>query len=264
MRRVLCMDFGTLLMACGTFPVNSHFGIGFEIHSVLVFRYIIRLLAGGQFMAFSSFIGQSTFLTLLTQSPVAAIIFVVSIVLAITIHEFAHAWTADRLGDDTPRLMGRVTLNPLAHLDPIGSVAFILLGFGWGRPVIYNPMRLSHKIDELWIALAGPISNILLAIVLNALAFATRQYNISFFNADVLSFAAQINVFLAAFNMLPIPPLDGSSIIAYFFPTYRSLMGGQIGLIILLLLIFSGILGSFTQPIIHAFNQLATLGGIIG
>lgn len=192
-----------------------------------------------------------------------AVIFLFSLVLAITVHEFAHAWTADRLGDDTPRLMGRVTLNPLSHLDPIGSIAFLLFGFGWGRPVIYNPLRLPRRIDELWIALAGPASNIILAILLNLLAFAVRTYDLGFLNVEILQIAAQINIILAAFNMLPIPPLDGSAIVAYIWPEYRSIVGGQIGLIMLLLLIVTGSLGLITTPIIHAFTYLATLGGTL-
>lgn len=204
-----------------------------------------------------------TLLALLSESPMLAVIFLFSLVLAITVHEFAHAWTADRLGDDTPRLMGRVTLNPLSHLDPIGSIAFLLFGFGWGRPVIYNPLRLPRRIDELWIALAGPASNIILAILLNLLAFAVRTYDLGFLNVEILQIAAQINIILAAFNMLPIPPLDGSAIVAYIWPEYRSIVGGQIGLIMLLLLIVTGSLGLITTPIIHAFTYLATLGGTL-
>lgn len=208
-------------------------------------------------------------LNLLTTSPLEAVIFIIGIVIAITVHECAHAWTAYKLGDDTPYLMGRVTLNPLAHLDPIGSIAFILLGFGWGKPVVYNPLRLARRSDELLIALAGPVSNILFAIFLNALALLMMHLPTAIINPNFLQLAAGINVILAAFNMIPIPPLDGSSIIAYFWPEYRSIVGGQIGLVILLALIFIPIGGHqlldvIMTPILHAFSQLTTLFGTLG
>lgn len=207
------------------------------------------------------------FLELLT-SPATALVFLFAVIIAITVHEFAHAWTAYKLGDDTPYHQGRVTLNPLAHLDPFGSILFLLVGFGYGRPVQYNPMRLSRKIDELWVALAGPASNLLLALILNVLA-AILPGIIPGLSAELFQFMALINVFLAAFNMLPIPPLDGSSIIAHFWPEYRSVMGSQIGFIVLLGLIFlpgpggGRLLGSVVYPIIDAFASLTTLFGLL-
>jgi Zn-dependent protease len=200
----------------------------------------------------------------LFTNPFSALIFLFSLVVAITVHEFAHAWAADRLGDDTPRLMGRVTLNPLAHLDPIGSVAFLIAGFGWGKPVLYNPMKLKRHLDELLIALAGPASNLILAIIFNALATWSTHSGLNLFSPDILRLAASLNVLLAAFNMIPIPPLDGSSIVAYFWPEYRSVMGGQIGLVLLLLLIVSGLLSGIIAPIMTAFGQLTTLFGLLG
>jgi Zn-dependent protease len=204
-------------------------------------------------------------LSLLTQNPIIALSFVLSIVAAVTIHEFAHAWSADRLGDDTPRLQGRVNLNPLSHLDPIGSLVFLLVGFGWGRPVMYNPMRLSHKIDELWIALAGPASNLILAFFAYGTITLMRTMGWDAgFDLSILRMLADINVLLAAFNMLPIPPLDGSAIIAYFFPEYRSMMGGQVGLVVLLLLIATGMLRTIVTPVISLFTYIATLLGRLG
>lgn len=203
------------------------------------------------------------FFKLISSDPVGAIVFLLAMILAITVHEFSHAWTADRLGDDTPALMGRVTLNPLAHLDPIGSIMFILFGFGYGRPVIYNAMRLSRKVDELLIALAGPISNLLLAIGLNALALLLGKLGFPETTGAFLQLAALINVYLAAFNMVPIPPLDGSAIVAYFWPEYRSLAGSQIGLIILLAVVFTGALGVVLNPVIAGFSHVATLFGLL-
>jgi Zn-dependent protease len=203
-------------------------------------------------------------LAALFTNPLLAIAYLFAIVIAITIHEFAHAWTADRLGDDTPRLMGRVTLSPAAHLDPIGSLLFLLIGFGYGKPVVYNPLRLSRRVDELLIALAGPLSNILLAMLLFAARGVVTTFGLeAVFQLELLQLMAEINIVLAAFNMLPVPPLDGSSIIAYFWPEYRSLVGSQLGLMALLILIFTGVLSQLVVPLIHIFTVLATLGGIL-
>lgn len=202
----------------------------------------------------------------LLNDPLQTVIFLFGLVAAVTIHEFAHAWTAYKLGDETPYLDGRVTLNPAAHLDPIGSLLFLFVGMGWGRPVIYNPMRLSRRVDELLIALAGPGSNLLSALVLNILALALSS-SVPVY-ASILSMVAQLNVLLAAFNMIPIPPLDGSAIVAYFYPEYRSIMGGQIGILALFFLIFVPVgnmtlLSALVGPIRIAFTQITTLFGLL-
>jgi Zn-dependent protease len=210
-------------------------------------------------------------LSLLQHDPISALAFLLSIVLAITVHEFAHAWTAWKLGDDTPYLMGRVSLSPFAHLDPIGSIAFLLIGFGWGKPVLYNPMRLSKRVYELFIALAGPASNLLLGIFLNLLVVVLAHFHLNVINLDFLRLAAFVNVLLASFNMLPIPPLDGSSIIAYFWPEYRSLLGGQLGLIVLLALILipvgahgESLISLLVVPVRELFSHITTLFGLLG
>ena len=207
----------------------------------------------------------STFFT----SPISAILFLLALVVGITVHEFAHAWTADKLGDDTPHLDGRLTLNPAAHLDLWGTLSLIILGFGWGKPVRYNPMRLQKSIYELYIALAGPFSNLLVALLINLLAYIQVRTGFTLILAPILSLIAYVNVFLAAINILPIPPLDGSSIIAYFFPGYRSRINGQIGLIIFLALIFipipgfGNLLDAIIQPIIAFFTKITTLFSLI-
>jgi Zn-dependent protease len=207
-------------------------------------------------------------LELFSTSPIEAIAFLLALVAAVSVHEFAHAWTAWRLGDDTPYYQGRVTLNPASHLDPIGSLMFLLIGMGWGRPVLYNPANLHRKVDELLVALAGPASNLLFALGLNILTLLVGDSMPQY--AQFLQQASLVNVFLAAFNMIPIPPLDGSSIIAYFWPEYRSLAGGQVGLIILLVLIFlpvgptGSLLSSLLLPIQSLFFYATTLFGLIG
>lgn len=201
----------------------------------------------------------------LAIDPIPALFFLVSIVIAITVHEFAHAWTATQLGDETPRLDGRVTLDPRAHLDLLGSIAFLLFSFGWGKPVVYNPMRLRRKIDELLVALAGPCSNLIIALLVNLVVAALSYTNL---NLDLLLIFSQVNLLLAAFNILPIPPLDGSAIIAYFWPEYRSLLGSQFGFILLLVVIFLPIGGStllqwLVTPVFAFFSQLTHLFGLL-
>ncbi len=136
-----------------------------------------------------------------------------------TPHEFAHAWVATRLGDDTPSRDGRVTLNPMAHVDWIGTVAlpFVtsLLGggfLGWGRPVRTDPSKLRGGLNGFaLVALAGPFSNVIMAILLGAIAVATRAHFPAF--AQVAAQGVRLSLYLALFNMLPIPPLDGSRLL---------------------------------------------------
>lgn len=145
------------------------------------------------------------------------VFFVVALIVAITVHEFAHAWMATKLGDPTAKLSGRLTLNPLAHLDPLGTIMLFLAGFGWGRPVPYNPHFVRRGIwGEVMIAFAGPISNIATAFIF---ALPSRIYLIltgAIPDGNIFRFLAVIvtlNVLLAAFNLLPIPPLDGSKLL---------------------------------------------------
>lgn len=151
--------------------------------------------------------------------------YVVTLVIAITLHEFAHAYVADRLGDPTPRMNGRVTLNPLAHLDPIGTLMMIFAHFGWGRPVPINPYALGRRTPAgvMWVSLAGPVTNFLLAVlgaVPLRLGWASPiplqnflPSSMGFLDAFVFT-----NLFLALFNLIPIAPLDGEKIAGYFLP----------------------------------------------
>ena len=155
------------------------------------------------------------------SDPVLLVSLAVAFVVAITIHEFLHAWAADRLGDPTPRQEGRVTLNPLRHLDPMGTVLLALVGFGWGRPVMVNPMNFTvgPRTGMALVAVAGPLSNVALAL---ALAPVAR----TFAGADplsdalglVLALTVQVNVLLAIFNLIPIPPLDGFAVLVGIVP----------------------------------------------
>lgn len=140
----------------------------------------------------------------------------IALLVAITIHEFSHAYISFRLGDDTAKQFGRISLNPFAHLDIFGTLFLILVGIGWGKPVPINPNNLKNPIrDELIIALAGPFSNIALALTLSLVVLGSKNI-ISAPLLDLLTLTGFYNILLALFNLLPIPPLDGSKIIAIF------------------------------------------------
>jgi Zn-dependent protease len=138
--------------------------------------------------------------------------------LAITVHECAHAWMANRMGDPTARDMGRLTLNPLPHLDLFGTIAILVLGFGWAKPVMVNPLNLKNpRRDNLWISLAGPVSNLLSALILGMLFRAGERFLGLSHSGELillmLLLAVRLNIILAVFNLLPIPPLDGYHIL---------------------------------------------------
>jgi Zn-dependent protease len=144
------------------------------------------------------------------------------LVIAFSVHEFAHAWTADQLGDDTPRLQGRLTLNPLAHLDPLGSIMLLIAGFGWAKPVLVNPYAVRRRTPAgmMLVAAAGPFANLLLAI-LGSIPFRAGFISASFSNsfADTLFLEfIWINLILLFFNLIPIFPLDGEKVAEYLLP----------------------------------------------
>jgi len=194
------------------------------------------------------------------------IIFALSLALAIAIHEAAHCYMADYLGDPTPRSLGRLTLNPIAHLDPIGfGMPFLLflLGspimFGWGKSAPFDPYNLRNpKIDTLKIALAGPASNLILAILLSLVLHLVPA------SSQLLTIShifISINLSLALFNLLPIPPLDGSKI---FLGRYESFTRRNPYLLLLLLLlpIFGGqsLASVLISPLYHLLSSLLLPG----
>lgn len=182
------------------------------------------------------------------------VVIVVLLLIAFPVHEFAHAFVATKLGDDTPRYMGRLTLNPLAHLDLYGTILFLLAGFGWAKPVQVNTNRLnpvggSRTISMAIVALAGPVSNVLLALIFSVLYRICAPLTTSSFLMVVLAYAFStavfLNLLLAVFNLIPIPPLDGSKILAAVLPDSASRVLDQIqqyGFIILIVLSISGVL----------------------
>ncbi|MEN3045521.1 MAG: site-2 protease family protein [Candidatus Hydrothermales bacterium] len=192
------------------------------------------------------------------DSLVSLIIFLPGILLALTVHEFSHALVADRLGDPTPRSTGRLTLNPIPHIDPIGFILLFLIHIGWAKPVPVNPyyFRDPEK-DFAKVALAGPLSNLILAVFISfILKFFpdTSQNLFIYFFYKILLSTYIINLILAFFNLIPIPPLDGSRILSIFLPfewklRYRILEPYGV-LILTSLIVFSSLLGI---PLIESF-----------
>ena len=188
----------------------------------------------------------------LLHNPIGAlqtlVLMLPALLVAVTIHEVAHGWVADRLGDPTARLAGRLTLNPLPHIDPFGALAFVLAGFGWARPVPVNGRNLRRPLrDMALVAAAGPLSNFVMAFVsLVALALLPGLVTSPFVAAPmagVLRYVYTFNLGLGIFNLIPLPPLDGGHFLPYFFP--RASWGflarlEQYGPMLLLLLVFSG------------------------
>ncbi len=167
----------------------------------------------------------------------AAIIF-----FALPFHEFAHAFTAVKLGDPTPRLEGRYTLNPFVHIDPIGAVLIFLVGFGWARPVRWNPrnIHIDLRLGSILVAIAGPLSNLVLAF-LSLLLLRFSSGALGGAGDQLLSFFAYINVLLFVFNLIPIPPLDGSHVLFALLPSsaQRAFYGiAQYGTLLLFAVIF--------------------------
>jgi Zn-dependent protease len=152
------------------------------------------------------------------DDPVGFIAFIIAIVLGITVHEFMHAYTAHRLGDDTARLLGRLSLNPMAHLDPFGTLLLVLAGFGYGKPVPFNESRLRTAMGVTFVALAGPLANLVLAALcaiplrFSAASLLGGAYE------EILTAIVLWNCVLAIFNLVPIPPLDGANVVYGLLP----------------------------------------------
>ncbi|HET8578360.1 MAG TPA: site-2 protease family protein [Methylomirabilota bacterium] len=172
-----------------------------------------------------------------------------ALLLAVTVHELAHALVADRLGDPTARRQGRITLNPLPHIDPLGALAFVLAGFGWAKPVPVNASNLRHPVrDMAWVAAAGPLSNFVVAFLgLLALRLLLPLFQQPFIGEPlrgVLLYIYLFNLGLGIFNLIPLPPLDGGHFLPYFLPrgSRWTLLHQleQMGPFILILLVMSG------------------------
>jgi len=203
------------------------------------------------------------------------LILIPPILLAITFHEYAHGWMALKFGDPTAKMLGRLSLNPLVHLDPIGTLMLFIVHFGWAKPVPVDPRYFSDpKRQMIWVALAGPIANMILALISGILIIGFSSSNLMFnsstaFFANMLVYSLQINLALAIFNMLPIPPLDGSKILRGLLPyryEYVSNTLEKFGPWMLMSLILFGVMSGvslfwlFIGPFVRFFSSLFTLG----
>lgn len=190
-----------------------------------------------------------------------AILFGPIIIFSLTVHEFAHAWSAHKFGDDTARNLGRMSLNPLVHLDLLGTAMMVLSGFrfGWAKPVPVNPFNLKNpRKADLWISAAGPISNILIALVAGLIYRLGGGFPANEALHTIFRYAVTINITLAVFNMLPLFPLDGSHVLRTLLPPRMEPQLEQFSRyapFLLLLLVFTGGLWYIIGPPVLLLTQ---------
>ena len=206
------------------------------------------------------------FLAFFQQSPAAAVALLLGLVVGVVIHEAAHAYSAYLLGDDTAYRAGRVTLNPASHLDVLGSLMFLMAGFGWGKPTPVNLAKLRGGVfGPVAVAIAGPVSNLMIVALCAAL------YLLPLFQSGylllVLLMVAFANALLFVFNLIPIPPLDGAKVIFPFLP--RSLNGfvdfmNQYGPVILLGLVLLTLLPGLPSPFTYLLAPVRPLLNLFG
>ena len=201
------------------------------------------------------------------------------VLIAITFHEFAHGYAAYKLGDNTAKNEGRLSLNPLDHLDPIGTLMLLVAGFGWGKPVHVNPRNYTRKMSmekgEAIVSLAGPLMNFILALIFTLIYCAIYKFaGVSFILSDIgkiiillITSTISINIGLGVFNLIPLPPLDGSKIIMPFLP-YKAkeffANNEQIFYIVFVLIWITGIAGTIITPAINLVSKgILSLGTLI-
>ncbi|MFV1859073.1 MAG: site-2 protease family protein [Anaerolineales bacterium] len=202
----------------------------------------------------------------LGNNPVQFVYLAITLVIALTVHEFAHAWVAFQLGDDSAQRAGRLTLNPLKHLDPLGTIIFLAIGLGWAKPVPFDPYAVTRRNPAgiMFVAAAGPLSNLLMAILASIpfqtgfldSAFASQGF--SFYAAAFLQTFIWYNLILLLFNLIPVSPLDGEKVLTYFLPPSGQATMARIrpyGPMLLLLLLFAG-RGFFSTLILRPASQL--------
>ena len=214
-----------------------------------------------------------------TGAIVSLLLTLPGVLLAMTFHEYAHAYAADKLGDDTPRRQGRLSLNPMAHLDPLGIIMLLFVHVGWGKPVQVNPRNYDRRFTmeqaDAIVSVAGPVMNFLLAILLTIIYCAIIKFAPATFylatagqvTLGIIFNAIIVNVGLGVFNLIPLPPLDGSKVFLPILPSkakYWFIDNSQIFYIIFLVLWVTGIAGTFISPAIEMIaTQILSFGQFI-
>ena len=242
------------------------FNFQFDRRIIMIIIGILLLAAVMQYVA-----NPGMLISLLISAP--------AVLVAITFHEFAHAFVADRLGDDTARREGRLNLNPFSHLDPIGTLMLLVAGFGWGKPVHVDPRNYTRKMSmekcEAIVSAAGPIMNILLAFIFALIYCAVYKFgSMQFLTSTVgrvimliLGAIVTTNIGLGVFNLIPLPPLDGSKIIMPFLPFNAKqwfISNGNIFYIIFVVIWITGIAGIIISPVISWITEgILNLAGMI-
>jgi Zn-dependent protease len=175
------------------------------------------------------------------DDPAALAGILIALLVGLTFHEFSHAYVADQLGDHRPRALGRLSLNPIDHIDPIGAIVFFIAGFGWAKPVPVNPyaLRIGRR-GMAVVAAAGPIANVVTATAFAVVYRVLDIIGVGGFAADIVGNVVFFNIILAIFNLLPIPPLDGYNVVLPFLPPRTAMQVQQYapyGIILLLVLV---------------------------
>ena len=230
---------------------------------------VIAVMVGIMLLQYATNPGQ--LMALLLSAP--------GVLIAITFHEFAHGYAAYKLGDNTAKNEGRLSLNPLDHLDPIGTLMLLVAGFGWGKPVHVNPRNYTRKMSmekgEAIVSLAGPLMNFILALIFTLIYCAIYKFvGISFIASNIggiimtlIISTISINIGLGVFNLIPLPPLDGSKIIMPFLP-YKAkeffVNNEQIFYIVFILIWITGVAGTIITPVISGISKgILSLGTLI-
>ena len=234
------------------------FGFNLDRRTIYI---IIAVMLGIALLQFATNPGQ--LMGLLLSAP--------GVLIAITFHEFAHGYVAYKLGDNTAKNEGRLSLNPLDHLDPIGTLMLLVAGFGWGKPVHVNPRNYTRKMSmekgEALVSLAGPFMNFILAIIFTLIYYAIYKFigvpfilsNIGKVIMNLIIFTISINIGLGVFNLIPLPPLDGSKIIMPFLPYNAKqffINNEQIFYIVFILIWVTGIAGTIITPAINWLSDI--------
>lgn len=195
-----------------------------------------------------------------SQNLIQMLYMLIPIILALSVHECAHAFVADKMGDPTARISGRMTMDPTSHVDILGFLALLFFGFGWAKPVPINPMNFKkRKLGMILVSLAGPLSNLILAIIFSILyKFVAPMFDILALYY-ILQYGVIINISLMIFNLIPVPPLDGSKILASLLPykyeakfyEYERYL-----YIILIVLLITGVIGIILSPLMMPFLNI--------